>query len=152
MSRSKLLKIIILLLSVGVLLSGYLYVSKALNVSVICPNSGCDIVDASPYSYMLGIPVALWGLLYYFGMFVMAMMLFKKESKGLFNLYFLGVIFGISYTVYLRYVEYFKIGAFCVWCWGSVVVMVALAYYSWRLYRQVKGSYNTSDDKQKVSN
>lgn len=133
-SKEKILKIVMLLLTVGALLSSYLYISKVLDTNVVCPTNGCEIVDDSPYSMLLGVPISLWGLLYYLGMFVVTLLLFKNWSKFLSNLFYTGVAWGVIYTIYLRYVEIFKIGAFCVWCWGSVIVIVALAYYTYRLY------------------
>lgn len=152
MDKKKLLKVVILLLNAGVLLSTYLYISKVLNTSVICPTNGCEIVDSSPYSYLLGLPVSLWGLVYYLGMFTLAIIWFKKESDIVKKLFFLGTVWGVLFTIYLRFVEIFKIGAFCVWCWGSVVIIVALAYYSWRLYKADSQGYNSSDENKKVSN
>lgn len=135
-SQKKILKIVMLLLSAGVLLSAYLYLSKILNTSVICPTNGCEVVDSSPYSYLFGVPISLWGIVYYLGMFVITLLVFKNNGALYKKLLYLGTAWGVIYTLYLRYVEITKIGAFCPWCWGSVLVIIGLTYYVWRFYRE----------------
>ncbi|KKR05745.1 MAG: Vitamin K epoxide reductase [candidate division WS6 bacterium GW2011_GWF2_39_15] len=134
MSKGGILKILLLLFSLGVLISSYLYISKVVNAPVICPDTGCQVIADSPYSYFIGQPVALWGLMYFLGMFVITVLLIKKELHLLKSLYYVGVIVGVLFTLYLRYVEFFKVGAICVWCWASVVVMIGIIVFTLKMY------------------
>lgn len=138
MKKDRILRILMLLFSAGALISAYLYYSKVVNVPVICPNSGCDIVADSPYAYLLGLPVALWGTLYFLGMFVITILNIKSPTYLLRNLLGIGIGWGTLFTIYLRYVEFFKIGAICVWCWGSVAVIALSVYYYYRLLKLEK--------------
>ena len=49
----------------GAAVSAYLTITKLADASVICPTSGCETVQRSSYSELLGVPVAAIGLLGY---------------------------------------------------------------------------------------
>lgn len=128
MSKNWIEKSMLLLTLVGALLSFYLFYTDVFNVPTICPNEGCAVVAASEYSRFIGVHVSLWGLLYYM---VLALLFIFKDNFELlarnFNKVvglFLGV--GILFTLYLRLVEFFIIKAICIWCWGSVVIVILL--------------------------
>lgn len=109
----------------GAILSFYLFYSDVINVPAICPNDGCATVASSRYSRFIGIPVSLWGLIYYSAFSIIFFIKDKlKENFGLLFKFFL--LAGIGFTVYLRYLEFFVIKAVCIWCWGSVVIVVLL--------------------------
>jgi len=45
---------------------------------------------------------------------------------------FAGILWGIIFSVYLRYLEFVKIGHICVWCWMSVILIVLfIVLYLW---------------------
>lgn len=118
----------LLLTLAGALLSFYLYYTDVVNIPAICPNDGCAKVASSEYSRFFGIHVSLWGLLYYVGF---ALIFFLKDSVELVQKHFkllvtLALTVGIAFTVYLRVVEFVFIKAICVWCWGSVLIVVLL--------------------------
>ena len=121
-------KYMLLLTIAGALLSFYLYYTDVIKVPAICPTDGCAKVAASEYSRFLGIHVSLWGLLYYLGF---SCLFFFKDSLEVVKKYFsllltLAMMVGIGFTLYLRFVELVFIKAICVWCWGSVLIMVLL--------------------------
>ena len=49
--------------TLGVVIGGYLTVTKLTRASaLLCEaGSGCDVIQASPYALLLGVPTALWG-------------------------------------------------------------------------------------------
>lgn len=49
----------------GLIVAFYLYSIKLLDLTPICGVTQCDVVNKSPYSYFLGIAVAVWGIMYY---------------------------------------------------------------------------------------
>ncbi len=121
-------KYMLLLTIAGALLSFYLYYTDVINVPAICPNDGCAKVAASEFSRFFGIHVSLWGLLYYLGF---SLIFLVKDSIAIVQKYFkplvaLALIVGIGFTIYLRVVEFVFIKAICIWCWGSVVIVVLL--------------------------
>ena len=60
--------ILVLLALIGFGISVYLATSEIIGVSVPCGiTGGCDQVLQSKYSKLLGVPLAMWGVLYFFG-------------------------------------------------------------------------------------
>lgn len=127
MSKEKILNIMLLLTIAGAMLSFYLYYSEIFNAPIVCPNNGCAVVAESQFSRFLGVHVSLWGLLYY--AFFTSILIFKNLK--IIQTYFkyllpIFVISGLAFTVYLRIVELFFIKAICIWCWGSVIIILAI--------------------------
>jgi len=121
----------------GVLLSTYLYFIQQNTLSNGCSvGGGCSYVLSGEYSKFLGQPIALWGILFYVGL--MALVVLRKFyaefiTERYMNLYLLS---GVLFTIYLRYLEIFKINHFCKWCWGSVVIIVLLAMVQYARLKQ----------------
>ena len=108
---------------VGVLISAYLTWTHFAGLSPVCTGSGegCQTVQSSRYASLLGIPVALLGLVAYGGL-VFSVAVWAEI--GIF-LGFLISLVGTLFSVYLTYLEVFVIGALCQWCLASAVIMVA---------------------------
>lgn len=112
----------------GMGISGYLTYGYLVNTSIGCPfNANCDLVQASPYAYMWGVPVPLLGLLMYSAITLMGFFLLLKKhdwenalSLGIYGISLTGVIF----TAYLYYLEIFILHAFCSWCIVSSIVIL----------------------------
>lgn len=110
----------------GTFVAAYLLLYK-LGVfgTIICGDSGCETVQASPWAYFLGIPVAGWGLAGYLAIFVTAFLgtqpRFAADRRVAIALLGLtGVAF--LFSVYLSVLEEFVIGAWCQWCIVSAVI------------------------------
>lgn len=111
---------------VGIADSLYL-LYEHLGHEVVClTDSGCSIVDASPYSEILGVPVSGIGLAAYVSLCVLAAWGLRKPRGqatwiplGLFGISLTGLI----YSVYLTYLELFVIYAVCSWCVVSAAVV-----------------------------
>jgi uncharacterized membrane protein len=123
-----------LLALAGIGVSGYLTWAHLANQSVACGQSqGCDIVQQSVYSEIAGIPIALFGLLAYVTLFVLAML--RGHVPDNLEEYIPLAIFGISligvlYSAYLTYLELFVIYAICRWCVSSAVIITAIFLFS----------------------
>jgi len=133
-------KLLVFFLAIGALISFYLLYAKLTSTAILCPNDGCDVVAQSRYSVMLGLPVAAWGVLYYCIMIVITAKVYRSLNKFWFNILGVGVGWGCIYSLYLRYLEIFKLNHFCVWCWGSVVIIIiSLVIYLFMLKANKKG-------------
>ena len=85
--------------------------------------SGCDVVQASRYGELLGVPTALWGALLYVAIGVLAVLgLTAKRWTWAFYLAAAGV--GVSF--YLTAISVLVLGVTCAYCLASGVVTVAL--------------------------
>jgi uncharacterized membrane protein len=111
---------------VGLLIAVYLAVTRLSGGLPACgPLHGCETVALSPYSELLGIPVALFGVGFSIAVFGLALAWWRRlDRRALLGLYGLGLL-GVLFVAYLTYLELFVIGAVCVWCAGYAITVVA---------------------------
>jgi len=113
----------------GALDSAYLTWVKVANATAFCSNVGdCDAVNASVYSELFGIPIALFGV----GAYLAIAALLALEDRGptlrewgplaVFGL----ALTGTLYSAYLTYVELFVIYAVCPYCVASAVLITGI--------------------------
>jgi uncharacterized membrane protein len=129
LSDNKIIKLskagLLVLLAMGILLSGYLWYVHLMGSDVVCSTS-CSEVLHGEYGVMFGVPVGALGFMFYFVMTLLFVILFETKSLFVNNIVKLGLIFGAIFTIYLRYLEFFVIGGICSWCWGSVVILTLI--------------------------
>ena len=123
--------IAVILVLVGIFVSGYLSYAEFAGNEVACVEGSlfdCDIVRSSVYSQLLGIPVAYLGLGTY--LVLLGLLLFQ-ERTALLREYGTVLLFGITlfaflYSLWLVYVQVVLLQALCPWCLTHEVVMVML--------------------------
>ena len=119
-----------LLSLVGLGIATYLAYVEITHVEAICgPIGECNFVQSSPYARILGIPVAVLGMLHY--LVIGVLWVGQRYQAGRWaNLTMLGLlgltIFGTLFSVYLTYLEIFVVRAVCTWCLGSAVTTTIL--------------------------
>ena len=120
------LNLIKLLAFAGLIISAYLSVKilggSGLNYCIT--GEGCDIVNNSIYSRFFGIPVSVIGLAGYILILGVSFYSFTKRKKW--NLLFYITVIGASFSLYLTYVEIFKIKAICSFCVVSLLIILAI--------------------------
>jgi uncharacterized membrane protein len=95
--------------------------------SLVCPISGCDVVQASPYSKWFGLPVAGFGFAYFSGLFALSLYgVFSNVLIGyqISDLLCLSSAPGLVFYTYFTYLEAFVIHAWCFWCVTSSLMLV----------------------------
>jgi uncharacterized membrane protein len=113
-----------MLCAAGIGISGYLTYVHYAGLRPVCGIShGCETVQTSAYAALLGIPVALLGLVTYIVIFVSLRL---RGEWPLLTSYALTLI-AFAFSVYLTYRELFTIHAICSWCVSSVIVFTLLA-------------------------
>ncbi len=103
--------------------------SKAIN---------CDTVAQSPWSILLGIPLAFWGVfayLLYLVLFLATLHKTKNAKDLWFLLHLLGGVYSLD-AVYFGYISAVKIKAYCILCIASYIISFLLFYYSWIILRR----------------
>jgi uncharacterized membrane protein len=85
--------------------------------------SGCDIVQASRYGSLLGVPTALWGLLLYAAIGALAG-LGLTPARWTWAVYLAAA--GAGFSVYLTALSVLVIKATCAYCLGSGAIAVAI--------------------------
>ena len=129
-----------ILVVIGLLVSIYMTIYKVTSNDALCLGSGdCSTVNASRYSEVYGIPVATVGIAGYFA--ILAVHWYERRDK-FFEKNGLMLIFGLAltgflFTVYLIYVEFAILDAFCPFCLTSQAAMTIIFMISIiRLIRQ----------------
>lgn len=83
---------------------------------------GCQTVAESTYSHVLGVNIAVFGIVGYVLLLACALLRGDVARMG----GFLISLGGFGYSVYLTQLEIFKIEAICQWCVASAVLMTLL--------------------------
>jgi uncharacterized membrane protein len=129
--KSNLTWIIPVLSLVGIGVAGYLAYVELNQVEAVCgPVGNCNTVQQSSYATLFGIlPVGVLGILGYIAIIIswLAGLLDLARYNRLFKLaMWLFTLFGTLFSIYLTFLEPFVIGASCMWCLTSAVIMTIL--------------------------
>lgn len=110
--------------ALGIGVATYIAVEAAGGDAPTClANShGCATVAKSSYSHVGGVNIAVFGIFGYVALLASA---FFANDLARFG-GFLVALGGFGYSVFLTYVELFKIEAICQWCVASAVLMTIL--------------------------
>ncbi|HET7454420.1 MAG TPA: vitamin K epoxide reductase family protein [Solirubrobacterales bacterium] len=84
--------------------------------------TGCETVASSSYSHVAGVNIAVFGIVGY--VLLLASAFFANDAARLGG--FAVALGGFGYSVFLTYLEIFKIEAICQWCVGSAFLMTIL--------------------------
>lgn len=107
----------------GILVSAYLTWTHLSGAVPVCVggSGGCEVVQTSRYSEILGVPVAALGLFAYAAMLVCAGL--RREGAAVSGVFV--ALVGVLFSAYLTYLELFVLRAICQWCVASAVLVVA---------------------------
>lgn len=126
---------ILVLSLVGLFAAGYLTYVEASQAQAVCgPVGDCNAVQQSKYAVLFGVlPVGLLGVAGYIGILVAWWVQYfgpanlrRTAALALWGMAWFGVIF----SIYLTFLEPFVIGATCMWCITSAVVMTLILWLS----------------------
>ena len=127
--EKRLSQLAIVLTVIGLLVSVYMTIYKITSNDSMCIGSqDCSVVNASRYSEINGIPVAVLGVVGYAA--ILAVLLFEQkfgflQQNG--TLVFFGLsLTGFLFTLYLIYVEVALIRAYCPFCIASQSAMTLI--------------------------
>ena len=122
----------LILVVIGIVISGYLSYTKITDTSVVCieGDSGisCDVVQNSVYSKLAGIEIAYLGLLTY--LILGALLLLEPRAAFLQSygpmMIFGATLFAFLYALWLVYIQAVLLAAICMWCLAHEVTMTVL--------------------------
>lgn len=121
----------------GLAVAAYLSYVELMQTSAFCgPVGNCNAVQQSPYAWLWGVlPIGVLGIVGY--VVILAAWAVGRWGQGrtaawgnLALLAFTGL--GTLFSIYLTYLEPFVIGAACIWCLTSAVIMTALLALNWQ--------------------
>ena len=134
--------IVAMLSLAGIFVALYLLLYKlGLIGELSCSVGSCETVNTSKWATFLGIPVAGWGVAWYVGMFVLAVVSTGErfaDSASVSLLLLLVATTGLLFSLYLTYLELFQIHAICQWCVVSAVIVTIIFFVCLIDFRSTK--------------
>ena len=117
-------RIIAFVATLGIGVATYITIADSGGGAPTClaGGGGCETVANSSYSHIAGINVAVFGIVGYVLLLASAFMASDAARFGGFAV----ALGGFGFSVYLTYLEIFKIEAICQWCVASAVLMTIL--------------------------
>jgi uncharacterized membrane protein len=113
---------VIAVLGIGV--ATYITIADSSGGAPVCVagGGGCETVAESTYSHVFGVNIAVFGVAGYVMLLAAALLRGDVARMGGFAI----SLVGFGYSVYLTYLEVFKIEAICQWCVTSATLMTIL--------------------------
>jgi uncharacterized membrane protein len=116
---------VVALAAAGGGIAGYLTITKLVRAApLLCgADSSCDLVQASRYATLLGVPTAAWGAALYLAVGLLAAYpLTRRRWLWMFAL----AAAGVAFSGYLTAIALVVLRSACGWCLASAAVMVVL--------------------------
>jgi uncharacterized membrane protein len=123
-SESNLRRAIAFVAALGIGVATYITIADSGGGAPTClaGGTGCETVANSSYSHIAGVNVAVFGIVGYVLILATAFLANDPARFAGFAL----ALGGFGFSVYLTYLELFKIEAICQWCVASAVLMTIL--------------------------
>ncbi|MFV9504318.1 MAG: vitamin K epoxide reductase family protein [Oscillochloridaceae bacterium umkhey_bin13] len=121
------------LILVGLVIASYLAIIEVRGSTAVCgPVGDCNTVQQSPYARLFGVlPMGVLGVVGYVAMLLAWAVgqygtgqIVRYANLALPTMALLGTLF----SIYLTFLEPFVIGASCIWCLSSALIMTALLW------------------------
>ena len=135
----------LILVVIGLLISGYLSYVKLADVEIICTEGetvNCQVVENSKWASIMGIPVAYLG---FAGYALMGLILLLEDRIDFLmdygrTLNFTIGIFGWLFSMWLVYVQAGILQAYCLWCLthevNFTILFGVVCYLLWQEMRE----------------
>ena len=123
-SEDTLRRVIAFVAALGVGVATYIAIAESGGGSPVClaGGTGCKTVAESSYSHVAGVNIAVFGAIGY--LLLLATAFFANDLARFGG--FAVSLGGFGYSIFLTYIEIFKIEAICQWCVASAVLMTIL--------------------------
>lgn len=125
--------LILVLAFFGIADSTYLTQNALSGTPLLCTIqnlSGCNIVAASPYSHIFGIPLAEFGILFYSIIFVLAALELVVFDQLLRRSLQVVSLVGVISSLYFTALQVFVIGALCIYCIASALITLFILIFA----------------------
>lgn len=140
---------LILISFIGLMDATYLTVTHYNGSELSCSVfSGCNQVTESKWSEFMGIPIALFGALYYFTILVMSLLYFDSKKSILIKLIFPLTVCGVLFSAFLVGLQLFVIKAICQYCMLSALTSTIL--FGLAGYMYIRKFVRRATEKEKI--
>lgn len=139
MRRTTLLYLTIAFSLIGIADAWYLAQHALTNTALSCgvgTLSGCNVVAQSAYSHFFGIPLGVYGVVFYTLMFVLATLDFAIEKRRLAKVLFGMGSIGVLFSFYFVWLQFFVIDAICIYCFVSFILSLGIFCTTFFLMRK----------------
>jgi uncharacterized membrane protein len=120
--------------AIGTIIATYLLAIRYAGIPAICgpalgPFGGCAKVEASVYSSIGPIPIALVGVVGSLVLLAASVHYLRTRSTISLNIWVLAAVVGAAIELVLIAIQAFAIGAWCGWClmYGLTIILSAVA-------------------------
>ena len=124
---------ILILAFLGLADSLYLVQHAASGTPLLCniqDFSGCNIVAASQYARIFGIPLAEFGVVFYGVLFILAALELVLVNRLLRRLLQAMALIGILASLYFIFLQLFVIDAVCIYCVVSALITLFILIFA----------------------
>jgi uncharacterized membrane protein len=120
-SEANLRRIIAFVAVLGIGVATYITIADSRGGAPTClaGGHGCQTVAESKYSHIGGVNIAIFGIVGYILLLASAFFANDYVRLGAFAV----ALGGFGFSIYLTYLELFKIEAICQWCVASAILM-----------------------------
>ena len=121
--------------------SVYLSYTELTGTSLTCSIKGldgCNIVAQSPYSHLLGIPLGVYGVVFYVLLFILTILVMKMGTRLAHDALAGIATLGLIASIFFMLIQEFLIKALCVYCLGSAIISLLSCILAVILWRQHK--------------
>jgi uncharacterized membrane protein len=119
---------------VGLFVASYLSLYKLGYIgTLVCRVGSCETVQTSRWATLLGVPVAVWGVLFYLavlGVALAGLSASLADSRRVSELLVAMTGVGVLFSLWLTWLELFVIHAICLYCVTSAVLVAILLVIS----------------------
>ncbi len=123
--------------TVGLFIATHIYQSKRAKRPLMCPRShNCTKVVTGRYSTLLGAPIETFGVGYYVlvaGFFAAVLAFPILDTEVLQFAVVISACAGALFSLYLLYIQAFRLRAWCIWCVSSafMTILISSAASGW---------------------
>jgi uncharacterized membrane protein len=123
-SEALLRRVIAFVATLGIGVATYITIADSGGGAPTClaGGGGCQTVADSSYSHIAGVNIAIFGIFGYIALLITAFFVTDWARFGGFAV----SLGGFGFSIYLTYLEIWKIEAICQWCVASAVLMTIL--------------------------
>jgi uncharacterized membrane protein len=119
----------------GLFVSAYLLVTYVSGAPIVCGlTHGCDVVRASKWASMFGLPRPLYGVAFYvgvIGLLVCRVLYPHWRNRWMYRLSMFAAVIGFVESAYLVFIQWAVIKAFCIWCLASAGAATIIFIAAW---------------------
>ncbi len=124
---------------IGFAITLYLVAERLAGVPLVCgPFGGCDVVQASRYSDVGGVPVAVLGAAGSAILLAAAIGWWRWRDARLLAIVYVGALASVAVVVYFTALELVVIHAVCSWCAAYAIATATLAAVAGLVLRRTR--------------